>query len=349
MQKPHLLGLLPGEFSSIFRERFSEPVYCEPAYRAGQILAQFYALRGAAWDGLTSVPKRLRPALAEAFSLDLPAVVLKRASADGTRKYLFGLEDGVRVESVLIPEEGRFTVCFSTQAGCALGCAFCATGQGGFKRNLRAHEMTGQVMAIEKEAAVRVTNCVAMGQGEPLLNLDETARAVAVLNDERCFGISSRRLTVSTAGIAPAIRELADRKLPARLAVSLHTARQATRERLMPVAKKYPLPELRDALRHYADKTKNRITFEYILLSGVNDTAADARALAEYANGLPVYVNLIPWNPVAGIAFVSPSADRVKAFVAVLGERGIEACVRKEKGGDIEAACGQLTQKSINV
>ncbi len=340
MRKPHLLGLLPGEFASIFKERFSEP-----GYRAGQIFDQFYKQREPDWERLTSAPRDLRRELAENFSIDLPTVADKRVSVDGTRKYLLQLADGVKVESVLIPEEGRHTVCFSTQAGCALGCRFCATGRGGFKRNLAAHEMTGQVAAIERDSGVRVTNCVAMGQGEPLLNPEESARAFFILNDERCFGISSRRLTLSTAGIAPAVRELPGKKIPARLAVSLHSARQEVRERLMPIAAGYPLPELKAALRHYADLTKNRITFEYILLSGVNDSPADARALAGFARGLPAFVNLIPWNRVAGIDYEPPAERAVKAFAGMLGELGLEACVRKEKGADIAAACGQLTQQ----
>lgn len=338
--KHHLLGLLPGEFASIFKERFSEP-----GYRASQVLDQFYKQRDPDWESLTSAPKGLRRELAEVFSIELPAIADKRVSADGTRKYLFRLVDGVKVESVLIPEEGRYTVCFSTQAGCALGCRFCATGRGGFKRNLAAYEMTGQVMAIERDLMVRVSNCVAMGQGEPLLNPEESARAFFIFNHKRCFGISSRRLTLSTAGIAPAVRELPGKKIPARLAVSLHSARQEVREKLMPIAARHPLPELKAALRHYTDLTNNRITFEYILLSGVNDSPADARALAGFARGLPAFVNLIPWNRVAGIDFEPPDERAVKAFAGRLGELGLEACVRKEKGSDIAAACGQLTQQ----
>jgi 23S rRNA (adenine2503-C2)-methyltransferase len=344
MEKIHLLGLLPEEFGSVFHDRFHEP-----AYRAGQILDQCYTLRAADWDSLTSVPKNLRPALAENYSLELPALTSRQVSRDGTRKYLFTLADGVGVESVLIAEGKRRTVCFSTQAGCALGCAFCATGRGGFQRNLKTHEITGQVMAIEKDAGERASNCVAMGQGEPLLNLEEVGRAFFILNHRRCFGLSARRLTLSTAGVAPAIRELPARKVPAKLAVSLHSARREVREKLMPLARRYPLPELKDALRYYVAETKNRVTFEYLLLSGVNDSAADARALADFSRGLPVYVNLIPWNPVPGIDFAPSNRQSVKIFALKLEERGIECCVRREKGGEIEAACGQLTQHCLNV
>jgi 23S rRNA (adenine2503-C2)-methyltransferase len=200
-------------------------------------------------------------------------------------------------------------------------------------------------MAIEKDAGVRVTNCVAMGQGEPLLNPEESAKAIFILNHRRCFGISSRRLTLSTAGIAPAIRDLPEMRLPAKLAVSLHSAIQDVRQKLMPIAAQYPLPELRAALRHYVDRTKNRVTFEYILLGGVNDSASDARALLEFSYGLPVFVNLIPWNPVPGIGFTPPAEKSIRAVGRALEESGLEACVRKEKGGDIEAACGQLTQQ----
>ncbi len=340
MDKPHFLALFPGEFAQMFRERFSEP-----AYRAGQIMDQVYALRAADWNEITSAPGSLRRRLAEEFSLCLPTVNVKRVSRDGTIKYLLALEDGVRVESVLIPDKDRRTVCFSTQAGCALGCAFCATGRGGFRRNLNVAEITGQVMAIEREAGVRVTNCVAMGQGEPLLNLEATARALRVLNDSRCFGISSRRLTLSTVGIVPAIRRLADLDLPARLAVSLHAARQEVRERLMPVARKHPLPELKAALREYVDRTKNRVTFEYILLKGINDSPGDARAVADFARGLPVFVNVIPWNPVPGAPYRAPDHRTVRSFVALLEASGLETALRREKGGDIEAACGQLTQQ----
>ncbi len=342
MTKLHLLDLLPDEFKTSFKARFQEP-----AYRAGQILDQFYALRSPAWETLTAAPQSLRQALAEHFSLDLPSIGLKRVSGDGTVKYLFRLVDGVTVESVLINEEGRHTVCFSTQAGCALGCAFCATGRGGFKRQLRTAEMVGQVMAVENDAGVRVTNCVAMGQGEPFLNLAASVQAVRILNDPRCFGLSSRRLTVSTAGIAPAIRELPALNLRAGLAVSLHSARQEVRERLMPIAKKHSLTELKEALGYYVDQTKNRVTFEYIILAGINDADHDARALADFSRGLPVFVNLIPWNRVPGMDYTAPDEKGIGTFLSRLERLGLEACVRREKGGDIGAACGQLTQQCL--
>jgi 23S rRNA (adenine2503-C2)-methyltransferase len=344
MNTPHLLDLLPEEFISLFKERFTEPVY-----RAGQILDQYYALRAAEWEELTSAPKRLRSELAEAFSLDLPRIETKRVSTDGTVKYVMVFSDDVRVESVLIIDKDRRTVCFSTQAGCALGCAFCATGRGGFKRNLETFEIAGQVMAIERDLGARVSNCVAMGQGEPLLNLDATLKALRILNHTRCFGISARRLTLSTAGIAPVIRRLPELELPAKLAVSLHSARQEVREHLMPIAKQHPLPELKEALREFVDATRDRVTFEYILLGGLTDTPVDVRALIDFCRGLPVYVNLIPWNRVPGIAFEPSRPEDVSAFSRILTESGLEVAVRNEKGADIEAACGQLTQKCNSV
>jgi 23S rRNA (adenine2503-C2)-methyltransferase len=343
MMKTNILDYTPKAFAETFIARFHEP-----SFRAAQIFEQIYKHGIADWGKMAVLPKNLRDVLAATFSLKFPAISLKRVSRDGTIKYLFALDEKVSVESVLIREDKRSTVCFSTQAGCPVECSFCATGKGGFIRNLTTAEIVGQVLAIERDTKMRVTNCVAMGQGEPLLNREAVLTALHILNDPQCTGISARRLALSTVGIVPGILALAEEPLPIKLAVSLHTARQSVREKLIPVSKKYPLTELKKALRHYVDKTKNRITFEYILIEGINDDKADAEALGEYSRGLPVYINLIPWNVIPGLDFKNPTAAKVEEFASVLRSSGLEVFIRKGKGEDIQAACGQLTQQFFN-
>lgn len=343
MIEQHILDYFPEELERVFVDELKAP-----AFRARQVLEQVYKKRVFQADKMTGLPKDLRFAAGKLLKFDLPAVKTRRLSSDGTVKYLFALSDGITVESVLIPEGRRRTVCFSTQAGCPANCSFCATGQGGFRRNLAPSEIVGQILAIGADQNTVPTNCVAMGQGEPLLNQDNVFRALRILNDGRCLSLSSRHLTLSTVGILPGIRDVADKRLPCRLAISLHSADEEVRERLIPISKKHPLADLKKTLRYYADVTKNRITFEYLLLAGVNDRKRDARALIRFASGLPSFINLIPWNPVPGLDFREPAPQDVRAFAGELESAGFSAAIRKEKGRDIGAACGQLTQQGFH-
>ena len=344
MKIQNILDFLPDEFENILKNQLKQP-----SYRAGQVFEQIYKQHIFQYEEMTILPQVLRTELTKEFTLLFPVIKAKRVSKDETVKYLFELEDGICVETVFIPEGSRRTVCFSVQAGCPLDCSFCATGRGGFRRNLTTAEIIGQVLAVEQDTGTRMTNCVAMGQGEPFLNGDAVKKAIRIFHDPRCCGISARHMTISTVGIIPGILELAEFPLPVKLAVSLHSARQNIRERLIPISKKYPLDNLKKAIRRYVDATNNRVTVEYILLENINDGEADAEALLDFSRGLPVYVNLIPWNPVDKIDLPPSSPKSVRAFYKTLVTNGLEAAVRKEKGQDIAAACGQLTQQFLHV
>jgi 23S rRNA (adenine2503-C2)-methyltransferase len=338
--KVNIGNLLPDEL-----EYECVHVLSQPKYRADQILNEIYKKHTTKFEEMTLLPKELRKIFAHKYIFSLPQIEKKLESTDGTIKYLFKLNDGTCIESVLIREEKRKTVCFSSQVGCALGCSFCATGQGGFKRDLVPAEITGQILAIECDIGEKVNNCVAMGQGEPLLNFNALKKAISLFIHKKTFMISNRHITVSTVGIIPSIKKMADEILPCKLAVSLHSAREEIRNELIPISKKYSLRELRDVLEYYADQTQNRITFEYILLSNKNDSKKDAAALHAFVKGLPAFINLIPFNSVSGLPYERPSKNRIDYFKKVLENRGIEVFVRQEKGTDILAACGQLTQK----
>jgi len=317
----------------------------QPGFRARQLARWLYARGVASFDEMTDVPAAMRAALAERFFVGALALETMQTSADGTRKYLWRLADGVTVESVGIPAGDRLTVCFSTQAGCAMGCTFCATGRDGLTRSLTAGEMAQQVIAVGREFGVRVSNAVAMGQGEPFANYDATLGALRILNSADGPGIGARHLTVSTCGLLPGIRRFSAEPEQFTLAVSLHSAVQKTRDALMPGVKKHRLDELRAALAAYAEKTGRRPTLEYALIEGVNDTDRELVALVRFCSGLLVHVNLIPVNPVAGAGMARASADRVRAFERALAAGGTEASVRTERGADIDAACGQLRQR----
>ncbi len=318
----------------------------QPRYRAGQIATWLYHRCVASFDDMTDLPAPLRAGLAEKIALPSPEVVERLQSADGTRKCLVRFADGVAVETVGLPEGDRLTVCFSTQAGCAMGCAFCATGQAGFTRNLGPGEMVDQVRLVAEDFGARVTNAVAMGQGEPFANYEATLGALRFLNSPKTgLGIGARHLTISTCGVVAGISRLAEEPEQFTLAVSLHSAVQATRDRLMPGVRGSSLPELRRAVADYIAKTNRRPTFEYALIDGVNDTDEEIAALAGFCRGLLVHVNLIPVNPVTDSGFARSSSERARAFVRALGAQGTEASVRVERGADIDAACGQLKQR----
>ncbi|MGE5558046.1 MAG: 23S rRNA (adenine(2503)-C(2))-methyltransferase RlmN [Bacillota bacterium] len=318
----------------------------QPSYRCIQIFQAFYQQGIPDFAGMTTLPVNLRLALADLLRIGVPVLAEKRVAADRTAKYLWVFDDGQRAETVLVHEGDRRTACFSSQAGCALGCIFCATGRGGFRRGLSAGEITGQVWAVQKDSGRRVTNCVAMGQGEPLLNYEAVLKALYLLNDPNAFGIGWRHLTLSTAGIVPAIYRLADDDVPCGLAVSLHAPDDGLRSELMPVNRKYPLGDLKKACLYYNKKTGRRITFEYVLLDGVNDRQAEAKALAAYCRGILCHLNLIPFNPVEDCPWKRPSGKRVDRFFRMLNDLGLDVFIRVEKGAEIEAACGQLAQRS---
>lgn len=296
------------------------------------------------FDEMTDLPAGLRDELAGRLALPFPEIAEKQVSSDGTRKYLLRLGDGVTVETVGLPAADRLTVCFSTQAGCAMGCSFCATGAAGFTRDLGPGEMVDQVRVVAEDFDMRVTNAVAMGQGEPFANYSASLDALRLMNLPEGLGIGARHLTVSTCGLVPGIRRFAEEPEQFTLAVSLHSAIQSTRDRLMPGVTGVKLPELRDALDHYAERTGRRPSVEHSLVAGVNDSDTELAALVEFCRGLLVHVNLIPINPVEGTGYGRPEEARVREFERALRATGTEVSVRAERGSDIDAACGQLKQ-----
>lgn len=318
----------------------------QPLFRARQLLRWIWQRRATSFDGMTDLPSTLRAALAQRHVLFWPALVAREVSSDGTRKYLWRLADGASVESVGIPTRGRLTVCFSTQVGCGMGCAFCATGRGGLVRNLDCGEMAAQVALVADDFAARVTNAVAMGQGEPFVNYDETIRALRILNDPDALGIGARHLTVSTSGVVPGIRRFATEPEQFTLAVSLHSAVQSTRDAIMPGLRTYPLSALHEALGDYIAKTGRRPTLEFALIDGVNDTPEETRALIAFCRGLLVHVNLIPVNPVDGTRLRRSRDATIEAMASALRAADVEVSVRAERGADINAACGQLRQRT---
>ena len=322
----------------------------QPRFRARQIADWIYRKRARSFGEMTDLPRPLRAQLAAQFAFGNMETVRVLGSRDTTRKFLFRLGDGNLIESVLIPaspalygsRSDRQTICASTQVGCAYGCKFCASGLEGWKRNLRADEIVEQLMAVERESGERIDNVVFMGMGEPLANYQNLMRAIEIINAPWGIGIGARRITVSTSGLAPEIRALAEQPLQIRLAISLHGASDAVRDRIMPVNRKYPLSALFAACRYYTQRKKQRITFEYILIAGVNDSDDQARELARHACGFEAKVNLLPYNLVEDLSWTRPSQDRQERFLAILRNAGVSATLRREKGHDIAAACGQL-------
>jgi len=309
-------------------------------FRAGQLLRWIYPRGVTEFSAMTDLAKGFREELGQRATVSSFTPVAEEVSRDGTRKFLFRLADGESVETVLIPmEEGRATLCVSTQVGCAMQCAFCLTGVYGLTRNLSAGEIVNQVCAVR--ARFPVDNIVLMGMGEPLQNLDNVVRALEILYSEAGFNYSPRKVTLSTSGLVPEMRELG-RRIRVNLAVSLNATTDAVRDRLMPVNRRYPLAALLEACRDYPLAPRQRITFEYILIRGVNDSSEDARRLVRLLHGVKAKVNLIPYNEHAGSAFQAPEDGVVETFQRHLLDRGIVAIRRAGKGQDISAACGQL-------
>ena len=302
------------------------------------------------YDDMTDLPKTLRAELAERAPLTVPTMLDRRVSKDGTRKYVWQFDDGAGVETVAMPSKDkdakgspqRLTVCFSTQVGCAIGCAFCATGKEGFVRNLTPGEMVDQIVLAGHDMGMRVSNVVAMGQGEPFLNYDNTLAALRFMNTKDGLGIGARHITISTCGILKGIERLADEPEQFTLAVSLHSAVQSTRDALMPHMKNAPLHHLHTALERYIEQSGRRVSLEYLLLKDLNDDEAHLAALKEFCRGLLCHVNILPFNEVAGSPFQPASAKTRTKWVNQMEAAGIETTVRDSRGSDIEGACGQL-------
>ena len=310
-----------------------------PAYRVNQVVRRLWQAPVATWDQATELPLDLRSELAIAFPLERLHLDVEQRSADGTRKFLWRLRDGEAIESVLIPSGSRRTLCISSQAGCALRCSFCATGRMGFRRNLSAFEIAAQIRELGlRDPNDLPTNVVFMGMGEPLLNWPAVDTALTILNAPEGFGIGARHITVSTVGILPGLAAFARRPEQFRLAISLHAPSSAQRLGIMPIEKKYDLA----AVLRAAAAFRKRITFEYVMIGGVNDRDADADRLAKLARGLGALVNILPLHPGGAPDLMPTGADRIRVFAARLRNQGVEATVRRSRGLDIDAACGQL-------
>ena len=311
----------------------------EPAYRLRQVLPRLWQRPVARWADATDLPAPLRSALDDAFPLQRLTLRTHQVSSDGTEKFLWALADGEAIESVLIPEGKRRTLCISSQVGCALGCVFCATGRMGFRRNLSAGEIAAQVRElILRDPALKPTNIVFMGMGEPLLNWDAVDATLTILNQPAGLGIGARHITVSTVGILPSLAKFAQRAEQFRLAVSLHAPATALRKELMPIEKKYPLPDLMKALQQF----RRRVTLEYVLIGGKNDSLETADQLARLAQPLEALVNLLPLHPGGAPDLTPSSRAQMLAFARRLKQHGVEAVLRRSRGLDISAACGQL-------
>jgi len=336
--KPNIADLSLKELSSFLTE------HNHPSYRAKQIWQWLFEKRATSFDEMSNLSRQLRETLKEYFIIGRLRILRRAVSRDGTVKFLFGLADGESIESVLIPEPTRLTLCISTQAGCAFGCVFCATAVLGLKRNLTCSEIVDQILEVSRTLADdrRITHVVLMGMGEPLANYDQTLRALQVITDsEWGVGISPRRVTLSTVGLVPQIEKLmAETKV--NLAISLHAPNHQLRGQLLPVNRKYSLAQLIDCCRSLPIPRRKRITFEYVLLHGVNDSEQHARELVKLLRGIPSKVNVIPFNPHPGSKFLRPTNESIARFQNVLHDAGVQINVRRPRGDDIQAACGQL-------
>lgn len=335
----------PTPLTSLTREQLKEALstLSQPSYRSDQIIRWLYQRGASSYDQMTDLPKSLREQLAEIHPLQAPAMVDSQISSDGTRKYLLSFSDGALVETVGIPSrDNRLTVCFSTQVGCPMGCVFCATGYEGFTRNLSCGEILQQLTLVQDDFGRRITNLVAMGQGEPFLNFDAVAEALAIANSKKGLNIGARKITVSTCGIISGIQKFAEIDKQYTMAVSLHAARQSVRDLIMPHAASQPLAKLKQALIDYLEATNRRVTIEYTLIDGMNDSNKDLSALLSFLDGLLCHVNLIPLNKVEDSPF-QPSQDGViERWLEAITAQGAEATIRHSKGQDIFGACGQL-------
>lgn len=318
----------------------------EPKFRAKQIFK--WINNGIEdFDEMTDIPKKLRDKLKENFIIKNIFIEAKQESSDGTVKYLLRLKDGNLIEAVLMRYSYGNSVCISTQAGCNMGCSFCASTIGGKIRDLSPGEMLGEVLAISKDQNIRISNIVLMGTGEPLDNFDNVLKFLELINSKEGLNIGMRHITLSTCGLVPEIKRLADLRLQLTLAISLHAPNNDKRKKIMPIANRYSMNELLEACRYYVEKTNRRITFEYALIKDINDSIEDAKELSKRLEGLLCHVNLIPVNPVSERNFERPDRKRIENFRDILESHGINTTIRRELGNDIDAACGQLRRRFI--
>ena len=348
MERTELLGM-----SSAQLEAFAEEVG-EPRYRGRQLYEWIYRKNTGSFFDMNNIPRDLRFRFDEIAHVSIPRVLKQRVAADNTRKFLIELEDKKKIETVVIPQseskDTRYTICVSTQVGCPLQCAFCGTGLSGFQRNLQAFEIVGQVLASNRELDRRIkrndpkmiTNVVFMGMGEPMLNYGEMIKSIYLINDQKGVNIGQRHITVSTAGHVDGIRAMAAEKLQVNLAVSLHAANDGLRDQLVPLNKKYPINKLFEAVSDYIKNTGRRVTFEYVLLDGVNMDQKDVDNLVRLVKPLLANVNLIPYNKVEGVPYKAPDSNKANLFYRKLLQAGLTVTIRQERGVDIDAACGQL-------
>ncbi|MBN2226076.1 MAG: 23S rRNA (adenine(2503)-C(2))-methyltransferase RlmN [candidate division Zixibacteria bacterium] len=342
MKRLNLLGKTVSDFEDIMRSLGEKP------YRGRQVFKWLYRDMQSDFNLMSNLAMTLRRRLDERYEFIGLHPTRHAVSSDDTEKFLFRLDDGALIETVLIPEGDKRTVCISSQAGCALGCAFCATGKMGFTRNLTAGEIVGQLLYLRsRDGQEAFHNIVFMGMGEPLLNYDEMVRAVDIISSEIGLSVSAKKITVSTVGVVPGIYRLADSGLKVNLAISLHVADEEKRKKIIPIAKKYGIKELTEAVRYFARKRRKRVTFEYVLMGGFNDAQNDALMLARMITGIPCKINLIAYNPVPGLPYRRPTDDEVDRFAQWLYPRAPAVTVRKSRGMDIEAACGQLAGKYV--
>ncbi|MBA3673307.1 MAG: 23S rRNA (adenine(2503)-C(2))-methyltransferase RlmN [Gemmatimonadaceae bacterium] len=336
-ERENLLNLTPDDAQERLAAAMSE--LGAPRYRVDQVMRNLWSAPAEDFSTMLELPAVLRESLAERFALPRLELVARQRSTDGTQKFLFRLRDGEAIETVAIPDGNRVTLCISSQAGCALRCAFCATGAMGFSRNLEVFEIAGQVREMRLiDEPIEITNIVFMGMGEPMMNWKAVDPALTLLNDQRALGIGARHITISTVGVLPGIVALGKRREQFRLAISIHAPTDALRQQLMPVNTKFPLAEVLRAAKVF----DRRVTFEYVMLGGVNDLPEHARLLAELARECKAFVNLIPLHPGGSQGFVPTTPQAIAKFARQVRDRGVEIAIRKSRGIDIAAACGQL-------
>jgi 23S rRNA (adenine2503-C2)-methyltransferase len=341
-ERINLLDLTPADAERVLGEFFA--ANGQPSYRARQVARRLWHVPAESFDAMTELPRALRTLLADRFDLPRLEIATRQTSSDGTEKFLFRLHDGQMIEAVAIPEGNRLTLCISSQAGCALRCAFCATGLMGFARNLAVHEIAGQVRELALlDPPLAATNIVFMGMGEPLMNWKAVSPTLTILNDPNGFGIGARHITVSTVGVLPGIIALGERPEQFRLAISIHAPSDELRQSLMPINTKYPLADVIEAAKAF----DRRVTFEYVMLGGVNDAPVHATQLAALAQACRAFVNLIPLHPGGAGGFTPTPPEGIARFAALLRKAGVEAAIRKSRGLDIAAACGQLRAERL--
>ncbi|MEW6376274.1 MAG: 23S rRNA (adenine(2503)-C(2))-methyltransferase RlmN [Thermodesulfobacteriota bacterium] len=344
-KKVDLKNLSPSELEEFIT------LFGKERYRSTQILRWLYQKSVRSIDEMTNLSRKFRQELNQVGFISTLYSPHVEQARDGTKKFLFQLEDGHRIESVLIPDKKRLTLCLSTQVGCALGCRFCLTGKIGWKRDLIVSEILNQILSVRETLSdkISITNIVLMGMGEPLANYENILKAIELMVHPDAFKFSSRKITLSTVGLLPELERLSKEKISFRLAISLNASDEETRSHLMPINRRYPLKKILEACRIFPLRRRARITFEYVMIEGINDSPQDAKRLLKILKGIPSKVNLIPLNEAPGIPFRKPSEEKVRKFQEILLEGGLTAIIRASKGADISAACGQLQAKARNL